>query len=177
MPIPNDLKPPRYCIPPVGMHQSSEDSIKGARIMISDFGEAFFKDKPPKELRTPTLLLPPEYIFHEPITQAIYVWILTHLLYKILGQSRLFGGFYLNQDDTVGEMISTLGPVPNRWWDRWESKTQFFHDDASWRVTTYRMRYARSLYCLLSGCATWGEGRIRRRVSSDRGKWLPLRSY
>lgn len=58
--VPNDLKLPRYCVPPAGMYQSSEYSIRGARIIISDFGEAFFKDKPPKELHTPTVLLPPE---------------------------------------------------------------------------------------------------------------------
>ncbi|OJJ84716.1 uncharacterized protein ASPGLDRAFT_66241 [Aspergillus glaucus CBS 516.65] len=68
--VPNDLKLPRYCVPPAGMYQSSKYSIRGARIIISDFGEAFFKDKPPKELHTPALLLPPEYIFHEPISQA-----------------------------------------------------------------------------------------------------------
>ncbi|EYE90079.1 uncharacterized protein EURHEDRAFT_552159, partial [Aspergillus ruber CBS 135680] len=82
---------------------------------ISDFGGAFFKNEPPKEVHTSTLLLPSVYIFYKPINQAVDVWTLGHLLYETFGQSRFFGGFYPDQNDTVNEMISTLGPLPDHW--------------------------------------------------------------
>lgn len=65
----------------------AQDSIKYVGTTISDFSEALFKDEPRKESYTPIILLPPEYIFHEPITQAVDVWILGHLLYQVLGES------------------------------------------------------------------------------------------
>ena len=117
--------------------QSSED-IVDARVVVSDFGEAFFQGGEPKELRTPILLLPPEAFFHEPLGPAVDLWTLGCTLYEILGERPLFEGFMPDQDHVLAEMVSTLGHLPKPWWDRWQQKTDFFLADGSWKTDTHR---------------------------------------
>jgi serine/threonine-protein kinase SRPK3 len=126
--------------------QSSEE-IVDARVIISDFGEAFFQDEERKELHTPILLLPPEIFFREHLGPAIDVWTLGCSLYEILGERPLFEGFMPDQDHVIAEMVSTLGHLPKRWWDRWQQRTDFFLEDGSWKTDTHRSHapYSRSL--------------------------------
>lgn len=43
-----------------------------------------------------------------------------------------------DKDHVLAEMVSTLGPLPKHWWDRWQLKTDFFLDDGSWKTDTHR---------------------------------------
>ncbi|KAI9733991.1 MAG: hypothetical protein M1834_002648 [Cirrosporium novae-zelandiae] len=134
----NPLGPevPRYCVLPV-MIQSSEE-IVDARVVISDFGGAFFNDEERKALHTPILLLPPEVFFHEPIGPAIDIWTLGCTLYDILGDRPLFEGFMPGQNHVIAEMVSTLGHLPKRWWEQWQQRTDFFLEDGAWKMDTNR---------------------------------------
>ncbi|KZF25645.1 protein kinase [Xylona heveae TC161] len=130
---------PKYCVPPALMFQSSEEVVD-SQVLISDFGEAFFQSEEERQhLHTPILLLPPEMFFHEHLGPAVDVWTLGCTLYEILGERPLFEGFMPDEDDVVAEMISTLGPLPERWWDRWEHKTDLFLEDGSWKTDTHRV--------------------------------------
>lgn len=117
-----DPEAPRYCVPPALIGEPCDEiSETDAHINISDFGEAFFPGESIKELHTPILLLPPEFIFNEqPITSAVDIWTLGCTLFDLLGRRRLFEGCLPDENDTVAEMISTLGPIPARWWNRWK---------------------------------------------------------
>jgi hypothetical protein len=55
--------------------------------------------------------------------------------------------FLPDEDHVVAEMISTLGALPARWWDKWEKKGDFFLEDGSWKVGTHRAHapWSRSL--------------------------------
>lgn len=143
---PNGPEVPKYCVPPVMIFQSSEE-IVDSRIIISDFGEAFFQAKEPTELHTPILLCPPETFFHGRLGPSIDVWTLGCTLYEILGERPLFEGFMPDQDHVLAEMISTLGHLPKHWWDQWQQKTDFFEEDGSWKKETHRAHapYSRPL--------------------------------
>ncbi|KAF2802449.1 uncharacterized protein BDZ99DRAFT_576829 [Mytilinidion resinicola] len=56
-------------------------------------------------------------------------------LFEILGCGTLFEHWFPDMDQTVTEMISTLGPMPMRWWDKWsaEAKSRSFNEDGSWK--------------------------------------------
>lgn len=108
------------------------DQIKYSQIKISDFGEAFFPNSQPKTLHTPMLLLPPENFFQEKLGPPADVWTLACTLYEILGERPLFEAFIPNKDDTIAEMISTLGILPSRWWKQWEKRPKYFLEDGSW---------------------------------------------
>jgi serine/threonine protein kinase len=156
--------------------QSSEE-IVDARVIISDFGEAFFQDEERKELHTPILLLPPEIFFREHLGPAIDVWTLGCSLYEILGERPLFEGFMPDQDHVIAEMVSTLGHLPKRWWDRWQQRA-----DLSLKMDRGGRTYIAVMRCILdrwlSDCASSGdEERTPRRASSVRRKWRVLRGY
>ena len=110
------------------------DQIKSHQIKISDFGEASYVDDPPKTLNTPMLLRPPEAFFNERLGPQVDIWTLGCILYEILGERPLFEAFIPNVDDTLAEMVSTLGKLPRRWWGEhgWQKRLVYFMDDGSW---------------------------------------------
>ncbi|RMD45051.1 hypothetical protein DV735_g99, partial [Chaetothyriales sp. CBS 134920] len=81
------------------------------------------------KLHTPPLFLPPEDFFQEPITLAADIWTLGLSLYEVLGERPLFETFACDRDDIIAEMVSTLGPLPTRWWNKWENRKEFFEAD------------------------------------------------
>ncbi|KAF2802425.1 uncharacterized protein BDZ99DRAFT_527454 [Mytilinidion resinicola] len=67
------------------------EKIQDPKIIITDFGEAFFAANHDREqLMTPTCLLPPEYFFHEPLGPKSDTWTLACTLFEILGKEKLF---------------------------------------------------------------------------------------
>ena len=124
---------PSYSIFPVDMVVPA-DQIKSHKIKISDFGEASLNDDPPKTLNTPMLLRPPEAFFKESLGPPADIWTLGCILYEILGERPLFEAFIPNVDDTLAEMVSTLGKLPSRWWGEhgWQKRPVYFMDDGSW---------------------------------------------
>ena len=105
--------------------------VKCNKIRISDFGEAFLSDNPPKTLHTRMLWLPPENFFHEKIGPAADIWTLAVTIYEILGERPLFEMFYPNEDELLGEMVSTLGKLPNRWRHQRQNRPYYFLEDGS----------------------------------------------
>ncbi|KAK1771314.1 CMGC/SRPK protein kinase [Phialemonium atrogriseum] len=71
-----------------------------------------------------TLYLPPEAFFEDPITPAADIWTLGVNLYEPMGERPLFETFAWDPDDIIGEMISTLGRPPARWWGRWAKRAE-----------------------------------------------------
>ncbi|KAL2839594.1 kinase-like domain-containing protein [Aspergillus pseudoustus] len=129
---------PSYCVSPGMIFESSEDIIN-PQILISDFGESFFKDTETRTgLHTPILLLPPELFFHERLTQAVDVWTLRYTLYEIQGERPLFESFMPDEAHVIAEMISTLGPLPQKWWDKWNQRADLFLKNKSWDIDTKR---------------------------------------
>jgi serine/threonine-protein kinase SRPK3 len=137
---------PKYCIPPAMIFQPSED-VRDSRIIIADFGEAFFQSDERKTSHTPILLQPPEVFFDQKLCQASDIWTLGCTLYEIFGERPLFEGFMPDEDHVIAEMISTLGPLPKNWWDTWQHKSEFFNEDPSWNADSERQHapYSRPL--------------------------------
>lgn len=126
---------------------TSSEEITEPHIIISDFGESFLQHEERHSLHTPVLLLPPELLFHEPLGPAVDIWALGCSLYEILGERPLFEGFMPDEDHIIAEMVSTLGPLPPRWWERWSKRSDFLHEDGAWKTDTHRAHapYSRPL--------------------------------
>lgn len=117
---PTGPEAPEYSVIPVNLIVPAS-RVRDCRIKISDFGTSFTANNLPTALHTPTVLLPPEALFHEEITSAADVWTLGCTLYDVLGERPLFETWAGDPDDVIGEMVSTLGPLPKRWWSKWEA--------------------------------------------------------
>lgn len=54
-------------------------------------------------------------------------------LYEALGERSLFETFTWDRDDILADVVNTLGPPPQRWWDAWANRGEFFEQDGGWR--------------------------------------------
>ena len=136
---PSTPEAPSYSVWPVTLVVPSNE-ITDPRIMICDFGESWLCETDTREcLNTPFLYLPPEAIFaKESIGTKADIWTLACTLYEILGKRPLFEGFLPGKDDIAAEMVSTLGLLPQQWWDSWQARGEFFHEDGTWRTDMKR---------------------------------------
>ncbi|GAA88373.1 hypothetical protein AKAW_06487 [Aspergillus luchuensis IFO 4308] len=131
---------PAHAIIPMNLIIVPSDQVVNCRVKITDFGSSFFFGKEPLELHTPTALLPPEAFFQDPITPSADIWTLGCTLYDILGERPLFETWADDPDDVIGEMVSTLGKLPKKWWQRWEKRPEFFLENGSWNPNFKRIQ-------------------------------------
>lgn len=140
---PTGREAPRYCVPPARTFRACDEVGDDAQVVIADFGEAFFATESSKrQLHTPILLSPPEFLFNEPVGRAADIWTLGCTLYNLLGERHLFEGLMPDEDHVIAEMVSTLGRLPEKWWDRWQKRGDFFLPDGSWKTDTHRAHAA-----------------------------------
>jgi serine/threonine protein kinase len=103
-----------------------------ARILLSDFGEAFSYPKELKyESRTPLVIRPPEARFepNRPLSFPSDIWTLACTIWSIITQRPLFEGFLATEDDITCEQVDTLGVLPTEWWRKWEARHDKFSED------------------------------------------------
>lgn len=129
------LNLPIYCVPRANMCKPSE-SLTDPRIVITDFGRSFKVGEEQRYLRAPLRYLSPEAIFDEQLTQAADIWGLGCTLFEVLSHRALFGSDLHDEIELVASMISTLGDLPDHWWNMWWERKYFFNDDRSWKLDT-----------------------------------------
>jgi serine/threonine protein kinase len=125
---------PSYGVHPLHITTRANELVNPI-VKITDYGTSFITTrKTSPKLYTPTLYLPPEAFFHEPVTLAADVWTLGVNLYEVLGERPLFETFGSDPDDVIREIINTLGRPPQRWWDNWAARGEVFGEDGSWKT-------------------------------------------
>lgn len=129
---------PKYQIKATGIFTPSDTIAPDCKVVVTDFGEAFFMQSPngasqKSELNTPILVRPLEANFGYPITSAADVWTLGMAIFDILGRGKLFQDGWPDEDTVVFEAISTFGPLPQNMWSAWPNRSKFFKDDGSWQ--------------------------------------------
>lgn len=119
---------PHYAVEPAYLRDPG-GAAAPKRIKIIDFGEASFSTEKRTELNTPMLLQPPELFFNENIGLPADIWAFACAIFDIFGKRALFEAFAPHPDDVFVEMISTLGMLPDRWWNKWETRDQYCHSN------------------------------------------------
>ncbi|RSL85825.1 hypothetical protein CEP52_016019 [Fusarium oligoseptatum] len=109
-------------------------AISESKILLADFGTAFY---PAKESRlqscTPLEIRPPEARF-EPTTPLSFpsdIWSLACTIWAIVGQRPFLDSFLLSQDDATRDQVDALGRLPPEWWEKWEARSKSFSQDGS----------------------------------------------
>ena len=125
---------PPYAVLPIPI-KTPADTLVDPVIKISDYSTSFLvSNNPTPELCTPDLYRPPEALFNDHIIPfAADIWTLGVNLYEVLGERVLFETFTYDRDDILADIINTLGPPPQRWWDTWANRGEFFEEDGEWR--------------------------------------------
>ena len=109
-------------------------SPEEVHIKICDFGEGFLWDDKPviTHLNTPCVYAAPEIMFHGHITPAVDVWALAVLSHMVLsGGNLLFNSYHGIRNEVLREMVMTLGKFPDRWWAKWEDKSEYFDENGT----------------------------------------------
>ncbi|KAJ5389186.1 protein kinase domain protein [Penicillium cataractarum] len=116
---------PRDGVLPVWLGEASEIvTLQEARILVSDFGEAFSPVQEQKfESHTPLLIRPPESRFEptKPLTFSSDIWTLACTIWDIIAQRSLFEGFLTNEDGMTCQQIEALGRLPPEWREKWDA--------------------------------------------------------
>ncbi|KAF8488915.1 kinase-like domain-containing protein [Gautieria morchelliformis] len=108
------------------------NSSDAVRVKICDFGEAFLWDGKPviTQLHTPSVYAAPEIIFHDHVSPGVDVWALAVLMHMVLsGGSLLFVSPDGIKKEVLREMVLTLGKLPDRWWTKWEDRSEYFDEN------------------------------------------------
>ncbi|KAL9595331.1 MAG: hypothetical protein Q9219_006508 [cf. Caloplaca sp. 3 TL-2023] len=116
----------------------SASEVSDPRIRIVDFGEALLLDdiqsQEDMELQTAVLYVPPEAIFAKSlIGLPADIWSLACSIYEIMGERTLFEGLIIGRENMVAEMVSCLGPLPQDWWNIWQTNEEFV-ENGVWRT-------------------------------------------
>jgi serine/threonine protein kinase len=91
-----------------------------SRVVIIDFGNAFFADSPPQSSGSPIDFFPPEICFgYSPSTKSD-VWQLACVLYTIHAREPLFPTFFRIFEILVGTIVGFQGPLPQEWKGRFK---------------------------------------------------------
>ncbi|KAE8166057.1 kinase-like domain-containing protein [Aspergillus tamarii] len=110
---------PEYGVVPIWFGEASENvTLPEARIILSDFGEAFAPAQDEKfESHTPLLIRPPEARFEptKSLTFSSDIWSLACTIWDIVAQKTLFEGIMTDEDDMTCQQIGLLGPLPTEW--------------------------------------------------------------
>ncbi|KAJ5385664.1 hypothetical protein N7509_008205 [Penicillium cosmopolitanum] len=104
---------------------SDKLKLPEAKILLSDFGEAFSVSKQQNfESHTPLVNRPPEARFepHKPLSFPSDIWSLACALWSIIGQNSLFDSMFATEDSITCEQVDALGLLPREWWYKWEER-------------------------------------------------------
>lgn len=132
-PLPPNIPP--EAVKPLSLGKSANKlTLSEARLLLSDFGEAF---APASEVRrgqdchTPLAFRPPEAKFEPelPLSYSSDIWSLALAIWDILGGKTMFSSSWATEDEVACQHIDVLGPMPSEWWPRWEERSQFFSED------------------------------------------------
>ncbi|KAJ0413994.1 kinase-like domain-containing protein [Aspergillus carlsbadensis] len=134
-------------------HDCGKVTLADAPIKIADLGEAFR----PRETRqytasVPLLRAPPESRFaagglDEPLSFPSDVWTLACAIWETFGCGPPFEALFASLDGVTREQVEMLGKLPERWWNQWETRNDWFDEDGcknvkeslrQWHGTTHR---------------------------------------
>ena len=100
-------------------------------ISIFDFGAASFSKDPEssRECHTPLIFRPPEAIIGESVGQPADIWSFACTVFALFNNRPLFDTSMPDPDEVLWEIVDALGPLPTEWWQKWEYRGEYFHED------------------------------------------------
>jgi serine/threonine protein kinase len=145
---------PTHGAVPIWLGEASHTvSLADSRIFLTEFSESF---QPAVDIRqfshTPFMLRSPEILL-ESTAQVSFpaeIWSLACAVFSLMGQEHLFGSWFPSKDRILAEHVDALGHLPQKWWESWTDRIQYFNssdqlhrvDGSPRRLLEDRVEYA-----------------------------------
>lgn len=110
-------------------------------IAILDFGEASFASESRKRWHTPIILQAPEALLGESVNQSADIWAFACTVFALFNNRALFDSGMLGSDDVLAEIVDTLGRLPERWWQKWKYRDEFYEEDGTKKTENLMEEY------------------------------------
>ncbi|OAR02924.1 hypothetical protein LLEC1_05527 [Akanthomyces lecanii] len=126
---------PSFITVPLYMGKNAKEfTLQDARIVLSDFGEAYSPGtdvRLGKDCHTPVDFRPPEALFepHTPLSFSADIWSLATAIWDILGMQALFSSAFYSDKQVVCQIVDILGPLHDDWYNSWKDRDEFFDDN------------------------------------------------
>lgn len=96
-----------------------------SNVLITDFGESFFKDNAPKGLGTPASFSAPELCFGYQLLCTVDIWALGCLIFEIHAFRVLVPTLFGSDQEALAMAIETVGALPEVWRNSFYGKDNF----------------------------------------------------
>lgn len=132
-PLPPNV--PAEAVLPLCLGPTAEKvSLPEAKLILADFGEAFAPAATARlceDSRSPLAYRPPETRFepHSPLSFPADIWSLGIAIWNIVGMKPLINDQFVTLDEITAQQVDVLGPLPRRWWEKWDARGQFFDEE------------------------------------------------
>ena len=130
-----DGEPIGSCAPAYTVHPGDllglEARMLLSKVLIIDFGQAYFLDRPPVRSTSPPQFSAPESLFRQGISPASDVWALGCNTFEICAGYALFKALFVPRQDVMRDFVAMLGKFPPRFWDVWEERPKYFDEDGN----------------------------------------------
>ena len=101
------------------------------KLLLVDFGGAYFLEDPPLKTTTPSQYSAPEVLRSLGISSASDVWALGCLTFELCAGYTLFKALFNPRQDVMKDMIAMLGKPPDKIWNGWEERPNYFDSDGN----------------------------------------------
>ena len=130
---------PSYAVLPAHLFQL--DNYPRGDLAILDFGQASLASEPRTEWLTPIVLQAPEALLGELVDLPADIWAFACTIFVIFDNTALFGSGISTADEVLAEIVDTLGPLPDSWWQKWKYRAEFYEEDGRKRTEDLTEEY------------------------------------
>lgn len=156
--LPRESTAPCYCVKRPDL-AALERRILINKVLIIDFGQAFFFDQSPTRITTPAQFSAPEVLYRTEISPSIDKWALGCTIFEICAGYTLLKMIFNPRTDVLKDMVSMLGKPPNSLWLLWEDRENYFEPDGQSRSAVGR-RISVQIYPLSERVRNIGRPRL-----------------
>jgi serine/threonine protein kinase len=125
-----DKSVPEYTVEPADI-TSLEARLQTDRILLIDFGAAFYDYERPDQIFTPAPFASPEILFGGELTSAVDKWAFGCILYELCADRSLVKLLFGWNNDAMKDQVAMLGKPPDALWQKWEGKDKYFHPNGT----------------------------------------------
>ncbi|KAF2688088.1 kinase domain-containing protein [Lentithecium fluviatile CBS 122367] len=121
---------PEYTVDP-GDVVALERRLPTDRILLIDFGAAFYHGEHLDHIYTPAPHAAPEIVFGGELTHEVDKWAFGCLLYELCADHTLVKLLFGWNNDALKDQVAMLGKPPETLWQNWGARDMYFHPDGT----------------------------------------------